>query len=112
MPLLVLGGITVLVVLVSSVVLATFGVSFSGDESTTWIEGFWQSMLRLMDPGTMSDDLGFWPRLIALLVTVVGILIVGTLIGVISSGVEQRVEGLRRGRSAVVETEPRRPLVR
>ena len=32
-------------------------------------------------------------------------LIAGTLIGLIASGVEQRVEGLRRGRSIVVETD-------
>jgi hypothetical protein len=103
-PLLVLGGITLVVVLVSSAVLAAFRVTFTADEDTTWIEGFWQSVLRLMDPGTMADDVGWWSRLIALLVTMVGILIVGTLIGVIASGVEQRVEGLRRGRSAVAET--------
>lgn len=103
-PLLVLGGITLLVVLISSALLAASEASFTEEEDTSWLEGFWQSVLRLMDPGTMSGDVGWWPRLIALLVTIVGILIVGTLIGVIASGVEQRVEGLRRGRSAVVET--------
>ncbi|MGI9645586.1 MAG: CASTOR/POLLUX-related putative ion channel [Ilumatobacteraceae bacterium] len=103
-PLLVLGGITVIVVLVSAAVLTAFSVSFAGEEDTTWLEGFWQSVLRLMDPGTMADDVGWWARIIALMVTVVGILIVGTLIGVIASGVEQRVEGLRRGRSPVDET--------
>lgn len=103
-PLLVLGGITLVVVLVSAAVLAAFELTFGGTEDTRWIEGFWQSVLRLMDPGTMADDVGWWARLIALLVTVVGILIVGTLIGVIASGVEQRVETMRRGRSVVAES--------
>ncbi len=103
-PLLVLGGITLLVVLVTSVILAVFKQTFTPSDESTWIEGFWQSVLRLMDPGTMSGDAGWWARLIALVVTTVGILIVGTLIGVIASGVEQRVDSLRRGRSAVAES--------
>ncbi|MDX2380374.1 MAG: hypothetical protein QNM02_11530 [Acidimicrobiia bacterium] len=103
-PLLVLGGITLVVVLVASAILTALNLDFAGDEDENWLEGFWQSGLRLMDPGTMADDVGWWARAVALLVTMVGILIVGTLIGVIASGVEQRVDALRRGRSEVVES--------
>jgi len=99
-----LGAITLFTVLLSSLLLLVFGVTFSGSEDTTWLEDFWQSMLRVLDPGTMAGDVGWGRRILALLVTIFGLLIAGTLIGLIANGVEQRVELMRRGRSAVVET--------
>jgi voltage-gated potassium channel Kch len=99
-----LGLITLLAVVLSSALLALSGVSFAGSEDSSLIEDFWQSMLRILDPGTMAADVGWGRRLLALLVTVIGILIAGTLIGLIASGVEQRVEAMRRGRSVVTES--------
>ena len=103
-PLLWLGAVTFLAVLFSAVLLAFFGATFSGDGDSSWIENGWQSLLRMMDPGTMSGDVGWSERLLALLITVFGILVAGTLIGLIASAVEQRVAEMRRGRSIVVES--------
>jgi voltage-gated potassium channel Kch len=98
-------AITLLVVIVSALLLNIFGVTFTGDEnSSSWFEDFWQSGLRTLDPGTMASDEGWGQRLLALLVTMFGILIAGTLIGIIASAVEQRVDAMKRGRSAVVES--------
>jgi len=99
-----LGMLTLLAILLSSALLAAFGVTFAGSEDSGWFEDFWQSLLRIIDPGTMAADVGWGRRLLALLVTVVGILVAGTLIGLIASGVEQRVEAMRRGRSVVIES--------
>ncbi len=99
-----LGGVTLVTVLVSSLLLAAFDVEFAGSQDASWLEDFWQSLLRVFDPGTMAADVGWGRRVLALLITLFGILIAGTLIGLIASGVEQRVEALRRGRSTVVET--------
>jgi Trk K+ transport system NAD-binding subunit len=96
--------VSLLVVLVSSAALAVFGVTFSGSEGDSWLEDFWQSLLRTVDPGTMAADVGWGRRGLALIVTIFGLLVAGTLIGIIASGVEQRVEGMRRGRSTVVES--------
>jgi voltage-gated potassium channel Kch len=49
------------------------------------------------------DDEGWVYRLVMLAVAILGILIVSTLIGVLTSGIEGRIEGLRRGRSMVLE---------
>ena len=103
--LLFLGAATLVVLVVSAVVLALAGVTFGGSEGTSFLEDFWQSMLRVIDPGTMADDVGWGQRLLALLVTVFGILVAGTLIGIIASGVEQRVDEMQRGRSVVVESD-------
>ena len=65
---------------------------------------FWWSMLRTLDPGTMGGDqgsLGFIFLMFA--VTLGGIFLVSTLIGVLSSGLDAKLEELRKGRSLVIE---------
>lgn len=99
-----LGAATAVVVLLSSVLLAASGLTFSG-ENTSWIEDVWQSLLRTLDTGTMAADIGWGPRVLALIVTLAGLLLAGTLIGLIASGVEQRVEQMQRGKSTVVESD-------
>jgi Trk K+ transport system NAD-binding subunit len=114
-----LGGVTLLVVTISAAMLSISDVTFAGSEKSSLLEDFWQTMLRTMDPGTMAGDVGWGRRILALLVTLFGILVAGTLIGLIASGVEQRVEEMQRGRSVVVEsdhvvilgTSPRLPVV-
>ena len=99
-----LGAITLGAVLVSSLLLTLFGVTFTGSGDGSWLEDFWQSLLRVLDTGTMAGDVGWGRRVLALLITIVGLLIAGTLIGLIATGIEQRVENLQRGRSLVVES--------
>jgi voltage-gated potassium channel Kch len=65
---------------------------------------FWMGLLRTLDPGTMGGDIGS-PTFLAgmFAVTVGGIFVVSTLIGILSSGLEGRIAELRKGRSVVVE---------
>ena len=99
-----LGILTLGAVLFSSLLLTIFGVTFSGSADGSWLEDFWQSLLRVIDGGTMVGDVGWGRRILALLITIVGLLVAGTLIGVIANGIEQRVDQMRRGRSRVVES--------
>jgi Trk K+ transport system NAD-binding subunit len=100
-----LGVITFATVVLSSLLLALAGVTFASSNDDSFIEDFWQSMLRTMDPGTMAGDVGWGQRLLALAITIFGILVAGTLIGVIASGVENRIDQMRRGRSVVIESD-------
>jgi hypothetical protein len=63
------------------------------------------SLLHTLDPGTIAeDDEGRWPFLLSmLLVTFGGLLIVSSLIGVIATGLNSRIEEMRKGRSVVLE---------
>lgn len=99
-----LGIVAASAVLVSSLLLTIFGVTFTGSQDGRWLEDLWQSMLRVLDPGTMAGDVGWGRRLLALVVTVFGLLVAGTLIGIIANGVEDRVDAMRRGRSTVIES--------
>ena len=101
-----LGLITLGIVIVSSLVLTVFDLDgVHGDPRVGFWEDFWQSILRLLDPGTFSGDAGWFTRVVMLLVTLSGVFIAGSLIGVISNGIDQRVEDLRKGRSTVLESD-------
>jgi ion channel POLLUX/CASTOR len=98
-----LAGITVGLVFLAALVLTVFRIGINEDENPSLLEAFWQALLRILDPGTFSGDAG-WPlRITTLLVTLLGVLIGGSLIGLIVAAVDSKVEQLRRGRSAVVE---------
>jgi len=69
------------------------------------IRQFFNSLLHTLDAGTIAGDGGGWPfLLVMLLVTLGGVLIVSALIGVIASGLDTKLQELRKGRSFVVES--------
>jgi ion channel POLLUX/CASTOR len=95
--------ITFALVFGAAFVLAITGTAINEDKHPGLGEAFWQSLLRILDPGTFSGDNGWFLRIVMLTVTIIGISIAAVLIGLIASAIEQRIELLRRGRSAVVE---------
>src|SRR5918911_2621701 len=63
-----------------------------------------RSLLHAMDPGTIAGDAGKWPFLVVmLLLTIGGLLIVSALIGVLATGLDRKLDELRKGRSVVLE---------
>jgi ion channel POLLUX/CASTOR len=102
--LLAVGSLTLLVVIVSTVILVATNSAFTTEHERTVAERFWQSLLRVIDPGTMATDTSWGPRLLSLMVTISGIVLFGTLIGTISTTMQARLERLRRGRTIVLES--------
>ena len=68
-------------------------------------EGFWQSFIHLLDPGTVSgNDFNNIPLLILMvIVTLIGMVFTGLLISIINNALEQKLSDLRRGRTPIVE---------
>ena len=65
----------------------------------------WMALMRTLDAGTMGGDQGSWPYLFAMLgVTLGGIFVISTLISILTTGLESRIENLRKGRSRVIES--------
>jgi ion channel POLLUX/CASTOR len=98
--------LSVLVIVVISVAVALSGTLREHDatQDVDFIELLWLSLMRTLDPGTMGGDTGSIPFVLAMLaVTLGGIFIISTLIGVIATGIEGRLADLRKGRSVVVE---------
>jgi ion channel POLLUX/CASTOR len=100
-----LGLISVLFVVVTAGIVAITGIANTeGEASPDFFELMWRSMLRTLDPGTMGGDSGSPAFLAAMfIVTLGGIFLVSILIGILTSGIESRLEELRKGRSFVIE---------
>jgi ion channel POLLUX/CASTOR len=99
--------ISAIIVLLAAAALALLGI---GDDPSNpashldFIEAGWRSLMRTLDAGNLSGDEGWSLRLPMLLVTLGGIFIVSMLIGTITSGLESKLDELRKGRSRVIET--------
>ncbi len=64
------------------------------------------SLLHALDPGTIASDTGRWPFIVLMLaVTLGGLFIVSALIGIIATGLDSKIDELRKGRSVVLETD-------
>jgi voltage-gated potassium channel Kch len=98
-----LGIISLLIILAFGAFIALTGIAQEGGETLTFAEAAWESLMRTLDAGTMGGDTGWVFRGVMLLVTLAGIFVVSTLIGVLSSGIEGKLEDLRKGRSQVLE---------
>ena len=73
-------------------------------EGIDFAQAVWMSLLRTLDPGTMGGDTGSVVFVLSMLtVTLGGIFIVATLIGIISNGIQGKLDDLRKGRSQVLE---------
>ncbi|MFI9030800.1 hypothetical protein [Streptomyces sp. NPDC053560] len=92
----------VLVALVSGLVVAL--TDEDTEKNGGWAGVAWMSLLRTLDPGTMGGDTGRPVFLILMLaVTIGGIFIVSALIGVLTTGLEDRIRELRKGKGRLVE---------
>src|SRR6266516_5186808 len=70
------------------------------------VSQLFKSLLHAMDPGTIANDTGKWPFLVMmLLLTIGGLLIVSALIGVLATGLDRKLDELRKGRSVVLESD-------
>src|SRR3954447_10902502 len=68
-------------------------------------QGF-KTFLHALDPGTVAGDAGKWPFLLAMFgITIGGLFVVSALIGVIATGLDNKIQELRKGRSFVIESD-------
>jgi hypothetical protein len=99
-----LGVVSMAVILLAAAFIRLAHVALEDDE-LSFGEAAWMSLMRTLDPGTMGDDSGLLFRAIMLFVTLGGIFIVSTLIGIVNNGLESRLDQLRKGRSLVLEND-------
>src|SRR3954469_14652916 len=98
-----LGLVSLIIIAIAGAFLALTRIAPEGEGPMSFVEGTWASLMRTLDSGTMGGDAGWGFRLGMLLVTLAGIFVVSALIGVLSSGLEGRLDELRKGRSLVLE---------
>lgn len=88
-----------------TVVLITGLTAAAIEADTSSGMGLWQSLMHIIDPGTITGDdtenIGFLA--VMAFVTAAGMILTGTLIGIINSAVSKKLEDLRKGRSQIIE---------
>jgi voltage-gated potassium channel Kch len=100
--------VTIVFLAVASILLTLVGAAPAAENGAalSFPALMWHNLMRTLDAGTMGGDTGPVTYLVMmLLVTLGGVFIVGTLIGLISNGVGNQIEELRKGRSLVAETD-------
>ena len=96
--------LSLIVVFIAGAIISTAEfVQEAGSEPLSFGEATWESLMRTLDSGTMGGDTGTGFRLVMLFVTLGGIFVVSALIGVLSNGLEDQMDRLRKGRSQVLE---------
>ena len=101
-----LGIISLILVLVCGCIILILSIKGSPDSDSAlgFIEGTWKSLMATLDPGTMGGDEGWSFRVIRFVATLGGIFIISILIGAIGSGIESKLDEMRKGKSKVLET--------
>ncbi|HEV7719568.1 MAG TPA: hypothetical protein VGO70_11400 [Arsenicitalea sp.] len=97
--------ISLIIIVIAAAIISVLRIAPDGGDSLNFGEAVWESLMRTLDSGTMGGDTGWGFRWIMLLVTVAGIFIASTLIGILSSGIEAKLGELRKGRSRVLEND-------
>ncbi|UXP30592.1 NAD-binding protein [Reichenbachiella agarivorans] len=102
-----IGGLalmTLFLVFTLAVILIISGIHPDQSTSFTIYDSLWENMIHMLDPGTLGGTDSDWGmRVYLLAVTLIGVVILSTLIGLISNGILTKIEELRKGRSFVIE---------
>lgn len=92
-------------ILLMAFLVSLTGIAPEGGDRLSLPEAIWGVLMRTLDSGTVGGDTGWVFRLTMLFVTFGGIFVVSTLIGLLSSGIDTKLEELRQGRSRVIESD-------
>ena len=103
-----LGLASVVFIALIAAIVSIFGLfppRDAGADAPTFWEVLWGNLMRTLDSGTMGGDEGWGFRVAMLVVTIGGVILVASLIGIISSAFDSKVDELRKGKSRVLETD-------
>ena len=99
-----LGVITLIVITLFGITLLGLGLHPDHEANFNVFESIWVNLTHALDPGVLGNHDENWPfRMFMLLTTVLGLVIISTLIGLVSNGILTKLEVLRKGRSFVIE---------
>jgi voltage-gated potassium channel Kch/K+/H+ antiporter YhaU regulatory subunit KhtT len=103
-----LAALSVLIIVAFSLLVWGAGIAPQHEDGSArgLAEIAWMSLMRTLDAGTMGGDTGSWAFLFGMFgVTLGGVFVISAFIGILTSGLEARIEELRKGRSRVIESD-------
>lgn len=95
--------ISIIAIIITAGLVTVFRIAPEGSPPLDFFEAAWVSLMRTLDAGTMGGDTGWSFRIVMFVATLCGIFVISTLIGVLTAGIEGKIEELRKGRSSVIE---------
>lgn len=98
-----LGILSVVIIAAMAIIVTVFKISPDGEGPLGFWEAFWRNLMRTLDAGTMGGDAGWGFRIAMLIVTIGGVFVISTLIGILSSAIEGKLDDLRKGHSRLLE---------
>lgn len=99
-----LGVVSLAIILGLTLLMTIVGARDGDGNELDFIQLGWMALMRTLDAGTMGGDTGNARLLFGMLaVTIGGVFVISTLIGILSNGLSERLDDLRRGRSRVLE---------
>ena len=98
-----LGLVSGLFIIFAAILVTTIGV-FPDDEPWNFFDALWEALTRTLGADVADRDTSWLFRFEMLFIAFGGIFIISTLIGLLGSGIEEKLQDLRKGRSTVIET--------
>ena len=96
----ILFAITAIVVILAGILTAII----NADSGATVGKSTWLSLMHAIDAGTLAGDEGSWIFLVLMtIVTICGLFITSMLIGILNTGIEEKMTSLQKGKSQVLE---------
>ncbi len=95
---------TLIFVVILAAIVAVLRAYPSDTANTGFWDIAWGNLMRTLDPGTMGADSGWSYRLLMLVVTLGGLIVVASLIGIVSGAFNDKMVELRKGKSRVLES--------
>lgn len=95
-----LGLAALLLVVIGAIVASLFHIH-AGEKDLSVVDAGWEILQRAIDPGQLDGELKWDSRILLFAITAIGILLISTLISIVNSTIERRIEKVRRGRGVV-----------
>ena len=100
-----LAVVSLLIIVIAGAFLALTGSRPKAARRCRFVEAFWEALMRTLDCRHDGRRCRLGVPLVMLVVTLGGIFVVSALIGVLSAGVDSKLDELRKGRSRVLESD-------
>ena len=89
------------IISIISLFIGSFFYYYFVDDNFT--SSLWNSWTFIVDTGSHVEESQFAGKLISVIITILGMLFFATLISLLTSGIEEKLDELKKGRSSVFE---------
>ncbi len=98
-----LGIIFFVTAFITGIMIYIANISEADGPGMGFSESFWQSLMHVIDQGTVTGESGWAYRIIMFPVSIIGILLVSTLVSILNAGFQEKLDEMKKGKSMILE---------